>query len=259
MTKKIILAAFVAAMSFTSCHKDPTPTPTPDPTPTPAPETVTRLASEKTVKAVGTMTMNMDRYYTWENGIMTHQDDTIITPIIDPTIYHNNMVYENGNLTKIEEESGVWEYTFTYENGLLKNFLNILHNDTSAWGEVVAYTEDGYVREIMAHDNFKTTRWSLIWANGDATEVKEEILEPEELVATHVYTYTYDDKPCIYTGTPLAFAMPDGNGDMVARRMSKHNQIQEGYVYNYDENGLLISIVSESDSTFYQYIEQTIE
>jgi hypothetical protein len=31
MTKKLILAAFVAAMAMTACHKDPTPTPEPEP------------------------------------------------------------------------------------------------------------------------------------------------------------------------------------------------------------------------------------
>lgn len=31
MTKKLILAAFVAAMTFTARHKEPPPTPTPEP------------------------------------------------------------------------------------------------------------------------------------------------------------------------------------------------------------------------------------
>ena len=34
MTKKTMLAAFVAAFAFTSCHKDPQPTPDPEPEPT---------------------------------------------------------------------------------------------------------------------------------------------------------------------------------------------------------------------------------
>ena len=251
MTKKIILAAFVAAFVFTSCHKDPTPDP--------EPQTVTRLASEKTVKTTGAITVNMSRAFTWKNGILMREDDTIATPLISTLIYHNNMDYENGNLVTIEEENGAWKYTFTYENGLLKTYLNAMDNDTSAWGEVTAYTEDGYVKEIMAYNNFTTTRWTLIWVDGDATEVKEEILEPEDMVATHVHTYTYDSKTNAFTGTPLAWAMPDGDGNKVARYQSKHNLINNDYTYNYDDNGFLTSVVAENDSTFYQYIEQTLE
>ena len=252
MTKKIILAAFVAAFAFTSCHKDPVPTPTPEP------QTITRLASEKMVKTMGMMTMNTTRAFTWENGILMHEDDTIVTPVVT-TFYNNKMDYENGNLVKVTEESGKWQYTYTYENGRLKTFLNIMENDSTAWGEVTAYTEDGYVKEIMAYNDFKTTRWSLIWVDGDATEIKEEILEPEESIATNVYTFTYDNKTNAYNGLPLAFAMPDGSGLMVARYMSKHNRIEEGYTYNYNEDGFLTSVVTENDSTFYNYIEQEVE
>ena len=258
MTKKLILAAFVAAMAFTSCHKDPIPTP--DPEPDPEPQTVMRLALEKNVTVTGTMnlTLNMGRTYTWEDGILMHENDSIVSPVLS-TVYNNTMVYENGNLVKIEEENGTWEYTFTYEDGLLKTYLNAMDNDTSAWGEVTAYTEDGLVKEIMAHNNFTTTRWTLVWVNGDATEVTEEVLAPEDMVATRVHTYTYDNKPNAHTSFPLAWAIPDGNGNKVARYMSKHNLIEEGYLYEYDENDLLISAVAENDSTFYHYIEQTVE
>jgi hypothetical protein len=252
MTKKIIFAVFVAALAFTSCHKDPTPTPTPEP------QNVTRMASSRTVKTTSAMTTDMYSTMNWENGILMNRTDSIVLPIMT-TVYHNKCTYENDNLVKIEEESGKWQYTFTYEDGLLKTYLNVMDNDTSAWGEVTAYTEDGYVKEIMDYNNFSTTRWTLTWVDGDATEVTEEIIAPEDMVATHVYTYTYDDKTCAFTGTPLASTIFDGNGNTVARRISKHNQIEEGYNYEYDENGLLVSVVAENDSTFYQYIQQTLK
>lgn len=140
----------------------------------------------------------------------------------------------------------------------MKTFLNALENDTTTWGEVTAYTEDGHVREYLDYNNYRLSRWTITWADGDAIEVKEEILEPEELVTTRVVTYTYDNNPSVFTGIPLAWAIKDGDGIAVARFMSKHNQIEEGYTYNYDENGLLTSIVAENDSTFYNYIEQTL-
>ena len=80
-----------------------------------------------------------------------------------------------------------------------------------------------------------------------------------DMAATHEVVYTYDDKANAYTGIPLAFAMPDGSGAQVARFLSKHNRIVDGYLYNYDENGLLTSVVAENDSTFFHYIEQTLE
>ena len=115
MTKKLILAAFVAAMAMTACHKDPTPTPEPEPTP--EPQTVTRLAYEHQTK-ISTLSMETHRHFTWENG--------------------------------------------------------------------------------------------------DVTKLVEEILEPEDMAATHEVVYTYDDKANAYTGIPLAFAMPDGSGAQVA-------------------------------------------
>ena len=254
MTKKLILAAFVAAFAFTSCHKDPTPTPDP----TPEPQTVTRLSSEEHITATGMMTMNLFALYTWENGLLMRECDSLITPFIS-TVFHEKMSYENGNLVKIEEESGKWTYSFTYEDGLLKTYLNVTEGDSSAWGKVTAYTEDGLVKEIMDYNIFTTTRWTLTWVDGDATEVKEEVLAPEDMIATYVYNFTYDDKPSAYTGTPLANVIPDGDGAKIAKRLSKHNQIEEGYTYDYNEKGYLISAVIENDTAFYHYIEQTIE
>ena len=63
MTKKLILAAFVAAMALTSCHKDPTPTPDPEP------QTVTRLAREVSTASSATLTIKTSADYIWqENG-----------------------------------------------------------------------------------------------------------------------------------------------------------------------------------------------
>ena len=71
MTKKLILAAFVAAMAFTSCHKDPTPTPTPEP------QTVTRLAKEYNIRSNMLNISKSSATYTWENGNLMHVCDTV--------------------------------------------------------------------------------------------------------------------------------------------------------------------------------------
>lgn len=250
MTKKLLLAAFVAALAFTSCKKDPVPTP--------EPQTVIRLELEESVFSSGIMTMNTSIHYVWENGILMREIDSIVLPMMT-MVYHNQMSYDNGNLMKIVEEDNKWQYSFTYEDGLLKTYLNVMEGDTMSWGKVTAYNADGNVEEIMSYDQFKTTQWTLTWENGDAVKVVENILEPAELAATNVYTFTYDDKTSAYTGTPLATTIIDGNGTMVARHMSKHNMIEEGYTYEYNEKGMMISAVSEEESTFFHYIEQTIE
>ena len=253
--KWMFTAILLCGLTIASCKKDPVPTPDPDP----EPQTVTRLSTEKTVKATGVLTLNTSRTLSWENGILMQLFDTLITqPLGIEQFYQNNMVYENGNLVRVDEQNGSWQFSFTYEDGLLKTFLNVMENDTLSWGEVTAYTADGLVREIMDHNSYRLSRWTITRADGDAIEVKEEVLEPEELVATRVYTNTYDNNPCAYTGIPLAWAIRDGDGNAVARFMSKHNQIEDGYTYNYDENDLLISIVAENDSTFRNYIEQTL-
>ena len=250
MTKKLILAAFVAAMALTSCHKDPTPTPDPEP------QTVTRLAREENTTSNAALTMNSSADYIWENGKLMRVCDTISMAIAN-TIATEKMVYEDGNIVRIEEESGKWSDHFTYENGLIVSFVNIHQGDTAVWG-TASYNADGLVEEILCHALSKTTKWHLTWVDGDATEVVEEILEPEALAGTHTYTYEYDDKPCVYTGFPMAYSIFDGDGTRVATRQSKHNRIREGYTYNYD-NGLLISAAAENDSTYYHYVEQTVE
>ena len=58
----------------------------------------------------------------------------------------------------------------------------------------------------------------------------------------------------------MAYSIFDGDGTRVAIRQSKHNRIREGYNYYYNtDNGLLISTAAENDSTYYHYIEQTVE
>lgn len=252
MTKKLILAAFVAAMALTSCHKDPTPTPDPEP------QTVTRLAREKITTTSGTLTMNSSADYTWENGNLMRVCDTVSMPIATVTT-QERMVYEDGNIVKVEEESGKWSHHFTYENGLIVSFLNIHQGDSAVWG-TVSYNADGLVEGILSHAGSKTTKWSLTWEDGDAVQLIEDIIEPADLAGTYVYNYTYDDKPCVYTGFPMAYSIYDGEGVHVATRQSKHNRIREGYTYYYNlDNGLLISAAAENDSTSYHYIEQTVE
>ena len=254
MTKKLILAAFVAAMAFTSCHKDPTPTPTPDP----EPQTVTRLAREDNTTSSPTLTINSSADYIWENGNLRRVCDTISMPMSAITT-QEKMVYEGGKIVKVEEESGKWSHHFTYENEQIVSFLNIHQGDSAVWG-TVSYNADGLVEEILCHSGSKTTKWNLTWVDGDATQVVEEILAPEEMAGTHIYANAYDDRPCVYTGFPMAYTIFDGDGIRVATRQSKHNRIREGYTYYYNtDNGLLISAAAENDSVYYHYIEQTLE
>jgi hypothetical protein len=254
MTKRLILAAFVAAMAFTSCHKEPTPTPTPDP----EPQTVTRLAREEIKTSSATLTINSSADYIWENGNLRRVCDTISMPMSAITT-QEKMVYEGGNIVKIEEESGKWSHHFTYENGQIVSFLNIHQGDSAVWG-TVSYNADGFVEEILCHAGSKTTKWNLTWVDGDATQVVEEILAPEEMAGTHIYAYAYDGRPCVYTGFPMAYSIFDGDGIRVATRQSIHNIIREGYTYYYNtDNGLLISAAAENDSVYYHYIEQTVE
>lgn len=251
MTKKLILAAFVAAMAFTSCKKEPTPTPTPEP------QTVTRLAREEGVTTSGAYSMKLSADYTWENGKLMRVCDSVNMAIMS-VVTSERMVYEGENIVKVEEESGKWEHNFTYENGKIVSFLTINQGDSTVWG-TASYNAEGLVQEIMYHDGIKTTKWNLTWVDGDATEVVQEIMEPAELAGTHIYYYTYDDKLCIYNGFPMAYSIFDGDGIRVATRQSKHNIIREGFTYYYStDNGLLISTASESDTTSYHYIEQTL-
>ena len=254
MTKKLVLAAFVAAMALTSCHKDPTPTPTPDP----EPQTVTRLAREENTVSSGALTMNSSADYIWENFNLMRVCDTINMATV-AIATHERMVYEDGKIVKIEEESGKWSHHFTYENGKIVNFLTIHQGDSAVWG-TVTYNADGLVEEILCHASTKTTKWNLTWVDGDATQVVEEILEPEELADTLIYTYAYDDRPCVYNGFPMAYSIFDGDGIRVATRQSKHNIIREGYTYYYNtDNSLLISAAAENDSVSYHYNEWEVE
>lgn len=253
MTKKLVLAAFVAAMALTSCHKDPTPTPDPEP------QNVKRLAREDITTSSAALTLNSSADYIWlENGNLKRVCDTIFMPM-SAIITQEKMVYEGDNIVKIEEESGKWSHHFTYENGLIVSFLNIHQGDTAIWG-TASYNTDGLVEEILCHAGAKTTKWHLTWVDGDATQVVEEILAPEDMVGTHTYTYEYDDRPCVYTGFPMAYSIFDGDGVRVATRQSKHNRIREGYTYYYDlDNGLLISAAAENDSVSYHYIDLMME
>ncbi len=201
--------------------------------------------------------MNSSADYIWENCILMRVCDTInMAPVAITT--QERMVYEGGNIVKVEEESGKWSHHFTYENGLIVSFLNIHQGDTAIWG-TASYNADGLMEEILCHAGSKTTKWHLTWVDGDATQVVEEILAPEDMVGTHTYTYEYDDRPCVYTGFPMAYSIFDGDGVRVATRQSKHNLIKGGYNYYSQDNGLLISTASANDSTYYHYIEQTVE
>lgn len=252
MTKRLILAAFVAAMALTSCHKDPVPTPDPEP------QNVKRLAREENTASSATLTVNSSADYIWENCMLMRVCDTISMPM-SAIMTQEKMVYEGGNIVKVEEESGKWSHHFTYENGLIVSFLNIHQGDSAAWG-TASYNADGLVEEILCHAGSKTTKWNLTWVNGDATQVVQEILEPENMAGTQIFIYEYDDRPCIYTGFPMAYSVFDGDGIRVATRQSKHNIIREGYTYYYDtDNGLLISAAAENDSVSYHYIDLMME
>ena len=252
MTKRLILAAFVAALAFTSCHKDPTPTPTPEP------QTMTLLAREDNTTSTAALTVNSSADYIWENCMLMRVCDTISMPTA-AIATHEKMVYEGGNIVRIEEESGKWTHHLTYDNGQIVSFLTIHQGDTAAWG-TASYNADGFVEDILSHTGINTTKWHLTWVDGDATEVVEDILEPESMAGTYIYTCVYDDRPCVYTGFPMAYSIFDGDGIRVATRQSKHNRIRDGYSYYYNtDNGLLISAAAESDSVYYHYIEQVVE
>jgi len=254
--KWMTAAILICGLSFniTSCKKDPVPTPEPEP----EPQIVTRVASMNIKKNVGTMALETKTHYSWENGVLTSECDTVNLGFMNQT-YKSNMTYENGLLVRVDEEEGRWTYLYTYEDGLMQSYLHLSEGDSSAWGRITAYTADGMVEKFMSYNDMgKTISWTLTWENGDAVTVVEDILAPEEVVGTYTYNYTYDDKPCVFTGIPLGNIIFDGNGAAVAQRMSKHNQIGDDYTCNYNEKGYLVSYVKENDSIFYNYIEQTL-
>lgn len=249
--KWMFAAIFICGLTVSSCKKDPQPTPDPEP------QTVTRLARQDVIRsnAVHTAVSSVD--FTWENGKLMQVCDSVSLFSVTTTNLET-LIYEDGNVVRIEEQNGRWVHHFTYENDLIVSFLTLHDSDSSTWG-TVSYYPDGYVKEIMYHDRVKTTHWSLTWVDGDATEIVEHILEPEDVAGTYVYNYTYDDKPCVFNGVPWAYAIFDGDGVRAAIRKSKHNVILEGSTQTYDDKGLLISTVRENESVYYRYIEQTVE
>lgn len=251
MTAAILICGL--SLNITSCKKDPV-----TPEPEPEPQTVTRLASLTLNKTVGTLSTVSRAYFSWKNGVLTGECDTIAIGPLSQT-YKNNMTYENGLLVRVDEEQSRWTYLYTYEDGLMKSFYNLSESDTISWGEITAYTADGMVEKFMSYNSLgKKTSWTLTWQDGDAVAVVEDVLEPEEVAGTHIYQFLYDDKPSVYTGFPLGNAIFDGEGGMVARRLSKHNVMEDGFTCTYNEQGYLVSYVKENESIFYNYIEQTL-
>ena len=248
-------AILICGLAIVSCKKDPVPTPDPTPEPDPEPQTVMRLSLERNVKS----NLLVETTFHWENGILMQVDQAASVPAYNfNQIAQNKFVYENGDIVSIDELSDKWHYIYNYENGQLKTFLSTMENDTTSFGEVTAYTEDGYVKEIMVDFGSSKHRYTLTWVDGDATEVIRETLEPEEMAGTTVLNYTYDNNPNAYTAVPLAWAIIDGNGFKLANILSKHNKIADSFTYDYNEEGYLISCIKENDSTFYNYIEQTL-
>ena len=252
--KWMTAAILICGLTISSCKKDPVPTPEPEP----EPQTVTRLASMNIKNNAGAMPLETMTHFSWENGVLKSVCDTVNIGFLSQT-FKSNMTYENGLLVRVDEEGGRWTYSYTYENGLMKSFYHINESDTTTWGEITAYTADGLVETFMSYNDLgKKTSWTLTWQDGDAVSVVEDVLEPEDVAGTHIYQYLYDDKPCVYTGNPLGYAIFDGSGSMVALRQSKHNMMEDGYICTYNEKGYLISYVKENDSIFYNYIEQTL-
>lgn len=255
MTKKLLLAACVAAMALTGCKKDPQP----EPTPTPEPQIVSCLASivHKNVLPSGIET-NMVSHFSWENFNLIQEQDSIITPMAT-LVTAQDFVYENGNVVRIEETNGNWTHYFTYDDGMLKTFVDINNNDTLFCGEITSYTSDGYVEEVIYDLRTTKSKYNLTWVDGDATQLVEYVFFPVDQADTLTYSIAYDGKPSVYTGFPLAFMLGGSNAYFMLERLSKHNVLDQSYSYNYDEMSRLVSKVKENDSTFYYYIEQEVE
>ena len=253
MTKKLFLAACIAAMAFTGCKKDPQPEPTPEP------QTVSRLASmvHKSVVPSGLELSAVSRY-TWENGKLVKVFDSLTSPFSSPVVTTQNLIYENGNHVRTEEESGVWTHYFTYEDGLLKSFCDIYANDTTIVGEVNGYNADGTVKEVT-YTTASTNKFCFTWENDDVVKLENCTILPVEEADTTIHIVSYDGKPNAFTGVPLSTCLIGRDVAFVLNRLSKHNVFDASYTYNYDEKDRLISKVKENDSTFYYYIEQTIE
>ena len=254
MTKKLFLAACIAAMALTGCKKDPQPEPTPEP------QTVSRLARtvHKSILPTG-QTVGMISSYTWENGNLIQELDSMISPFGAPVVVMQNLFYENGNHVRTEESTGVWQHYFTYEDGLLKSFVDIYRNDTLFFGEVTAYNADGKLEEVIFNTSPKMEKYHLTWDNDNATQLVNYVIQPAEEADTVTYHIAYDGKPNVFTGLPLSYNLMGDNVEYIIDRISKHNVLDASYIYTYDEKDRLISKVKENDSTFYYYIEQTIE
>lgn len=258
MIKKLFLAACIAAMALTGCKKDPQPDPTPGPTP--EPQTVSRLASlvHKNVAPSG-LGLKTVSYFTWENGKLVKEVDSLISPFTSPVVTMQNLFYENGNHVRTEESNGVWQHYFTYEDGVLTTFVDIYRNDTLFFGEVTAYNADGKLEEVIFNTGPKMNKFHLTWEGDNATQLVNYIIQPAEEADTLTYNIDYDGKPCVYTGLPLSFSLIGADEVYILNRISRHNVFDASYTYNYDEKDRLISKVKENDSTFYYYIEEMVE
>ena len=259
MTKKLFLAACIAVMALTGCKKDPQPEPTPEPTP--EPQTVSRLASvvRKSVLSTGFEAKVM-YCCSWENGNLIQVIDSTFLPFGNAVVTVQNLIYENGKHVRTEETNGVWQHYFTYDNdGMLKTFTDIYENDTLFSGGVTAYNAEGKVEEVVFHSSFSTKRYHFTWEDGDVVQLVRYLTSDDGQADTLTDNIVYDGKTSAYTGTPLSTCLIGNDVTFILDRISKHNVLDAGYTYNYDEKDRLVSIVKENDSTFYYYIEQTIE
>ena len=248
MTKKLFYAACIVAMALTGCKKDPQPEPTPEP------QTVSRIANYVVKTNSNGLTMTMSRHYTWENGVLVQTVDSLISSVMAPRVSVERYVYENGLLVKKEETSGKWQHYLTYEDGLLKTFVDINNNDTLYSGEILSYTANGEVEEMIIMDT-RIVKYHFTWENGDAVQMLKYVIAPAEVADTTVSNYTFDNKLCPFDGVPLGSELETF---FIIERQSKHNIIEPEYTYTYDDQNRLISKEKEGESITYQYIEQTI-
>ena len=240
-------------MALTGCKKDPQPEPTPEP----EPQTVSRIASFVVKTCPNGMPMTMSRHYTWENGVLLQTIDSVILSFMEPVVAEEKYTYENGLLVKKEETTGEWIHYFTYEDGLLKTFVDINHNDTLNSGEILSYTANGEVEDMIVDLGEMKNKYHFTWENGDAVQVIKYVIYPEEEADTTVANYTFDNKHCPFIGLPLGADL-SGDVSFIIERQSKHNFIDSEYTYTYDDQDRLVSKVKENDTITYQYIEQTI-
>ena len=142
---------------------------------------------------------------------------------------------------------------------MLKTFVDIYRNDTLYFGEVTAYNANGNLEEVIYNTSPKMNKYHLTWDNDNVTQLVNYIIQPAEEADTVTYNMAYDGKPSVNTGLPLSYILMGNDEGYFLERISKHNVFDASYTYNYDEKDRLISKVKENDSTFYYYIEQTME